>query len=335
MRIEPDVTEALQDQAFVAAVLRTVLRRIAPPDAGEPDGSLSALDLRYPGAYALAFEVQAACRAGAPGRRLAARVTEVAAQARSSAERARASGCPSWQVDLAPPEPHLRDSVARALAQVPGRPGTPAEADLVGWADPDRTVFCAAACLLASAWPDALAEMAAVVRQVALLGGRRLAGFTDFHAHGAVFVNRLRLEPGDGGLPAPVRLAEALVHEAAHNRCNAAAMSRPFLAESGQDPRLLLATPLRRDPRPLTGLFQQVVVLVRCRTLYDRLLDAPDALGDAPTREAVRARRERLSAQARQAVATIRDHRGALTDHGRAVVAEAETALRDRGAVAR
>jgi HEXXH motif-containing protein len=74
---------------------------------------------------------------------------------------------------------------------------------------------------------------------------------------------------------------------------------------------------LRQDPRPLTGLLQQLVVLVRSVLLYDRLLDAPDPPGAAV------ARREKLRLQASEALRVIGDHIGRLTGHGRGVVAEA------------
>ena len=74
---------------------------------------------------------------------------------------------------------------------------------------------------------------------------------------------------------------------------------------------------MRQDPRPLTGLLQQLVVLVRSVLLYDRLLDAPDPPGAAV------ARREKLRLQASEALRVIGDHIGRLTGHGRGVVAEA------------
>jgi hypothetical protein len=71
---------------------------------------------------------------------------------------------------------------------------------------------------MASVWPEMVAEMTAVVRQVALLRGYGIDGFTDFTTHGAIFLNERRLRPADDGLPAQVYLAEAWVHEATHNR---------------------------------------------------------------------------------------------------------------------
>ena len=153
----------------------------------------------------------------------------------------------SWPVDLTGPEAHLRESLVRALAALPRKPGTPpgpASMDIGEWREDERDVFCAAGCLLAEVWPQMLAEASAVVRQVALLAGRHIDGYTDFTTHGVVFINRHRLEPGRTGLPGSARLAEALVHEGTHNRFNVAALSRPFLIdEVGQGAPALLATP--------------------------------------------------------------------------------------------
>jgi hypothetical protein len=105
----------------------------------------------------------------------------------------------------------------------------------------------------------------------------------------------------------------------AHTRCNAAALTDPFLLPeepresdsdaSGRSGVLLVATPLRADPRPLTGLFQQTAVPARSVLLYRRLVHLdPDPV--------VGARHERLLGSARQAVDTLGAHAELLTAHG-------------------
>jgi HEXXH motif-containing protein len=191
------------------------------------------------------------------------------------------------------------------------------------WRDTDRVVFTKAVNLLEAAWPQMLAELREMVRQVVLLRGDAIEGFTDFAVHGSVMINQARLATGSTGLPGPVRLAEALVHEGTHTRCNAAQMVRPFLRPAGGDGELVM-TPLRADPRPLTGLFQQLVVLVRSALLYRRL-PVGEGIGDA----AHRARLDRLIGQAHQSAETLARHLKALTSHGQEVLAEA-TALLER-----
>jgi HEXXH motif-containing protein len=224
-------------------------------------------------------------------------------------------------VDLPPPEEHLVESLARAVSQVPQRPDrleALAALRIGAWDDEDRAAFAEATGLLERAWPEMLAELRIVVMQIALLRGFGVDGFTDVATHGAIYVNSARLRPhAESGLGGPVRLAEALVHEGAHNRCNAAALSTPFLADGGSRDEPVVQTPLRQDPRPLTGLLQQIVVLVRSLMLYDRLLDAGMA------EPALVNRREKLRGQAGEALRVVSAHGGRLTDHGRSVVAHA------------
>ncbi|MEA2186383.1 MAG: hypothetical protein QOK16_1394 [Solirubrobacteraceae bacterium] len=330
MRVQPDATQAAEERDAAGRILSAVLDRVAAQllDESVPRPDIPSETLGYPGLFAAAYEAQAACRAGQlppeERRRLASRLQNAVQRASDSDVRATGSDCRAWPVDLAPPEKHLAESLARAVAQVPQRPDRRealAALRVVGWSQADRAVFCETACLLAEAWPAMLAELRTVVRQVVLLDGFGVDGFTDVATHGAIYVNAARLGLDDAGLPGPVRLAEAVVHEGAHNRCNAAALSDPFLEDpkSGSEP--VMMTPLRQDPRPLTGLLQQLVVLVRSLLLYDRLL------GGSNLSAAAVARREKLRGQAGEALRVIGAHVGRLTDHGRSVVAEAEELL--------
>ena len=325
MHVQPDAMGARGERADVdrilSGVLESVLSRLGN---GTPQVDVSPESLLYPGLFAAAYEAQAACRSGRPAEaecdRLVARLQDAVERAAASRARVGDSGCPAWSVDLAPPEDHLRDSLARAVSQVPQRPDrleALAALRIGDWSAADRSAFCDAPCLLAAAWPEMLDELTEVVRQIALIDGFGIDGFTDVATHGAIYVNRARLQASDAGLPGAMRMAEALVHEGAHNRCNAAALAEPFLADpkSGSEP--VVMTPLRQDPRPLTGLLQQLVVLVRSVLLYDRLLDAPDAPAAAVDRRA------KLHGQAGEALRVIGGHTSKLTDHGRAVVTDA------------
>jgi hypothetical protein len=326
MHVQPDVSESRTARADVDRMLLTSIDGVLA-HLGEAtlQVDISPESLRYPGMFAAAYEAQAACRYGQPAQaeceRLAALLHDVIERAEASRARVTASGCPAWSVDLAPPEDHLRDSLARAVSQVPQRLDrleALAALRIGSWLDADRATFCEATRLLAETWPEMLDELTEVVRQIALLDGFGIDGFTDVATHGAIYVNRARLKPDDASLPGPIRMAEAIVHEGAHNRCNAAALAEPFLTDpksAGSEP--VVMTPLRPDPRPLTGLLQQLVVLVRSVLLYDRLLDAPDSPA------AVGARREKLHGQAGEALRVISGHSSKLTAHGRALVTDA------------
>ncbi|MFJ8869934.1 aKG-HExxH-type peptide beta-hydroxylase [Streptomyces sp. NPDC102473] len=245
--------------------------------------------------------------------------------------------CPAagrWAVDLAAPAPHLGAAVGRALASIPQGRGTTKDTEgpgvvLRAWKAEEATVLGETAERLDQVWPAVLAELQEGISQIALLSGRAIDGFTDFTTHGAVFVNAARLTVGRTGLPGWVRLADALVHEGTHTRCNAAAFSTPFLM-AATGPGTSVMTPLRPDPRPLAGLFQQTVVLVRQAVLY-RLIHQEAPLPD-PQREAVAARRARLMEQASQGLDTLGGHRAALTPAGEAVRAEAAGLLAEEEA---
>ena len=323
MGISPDRDQAIQETAELVRLMRTILERVRPGSALPGDE-----DLTYPGFVAFTYAAQQSARIAKTGRdprELDERACQVTHGARLSLGRARSCRCRSWPVDLTGPEAHLWESLVRALAALPRKPGTPpgpASMEIGQWREDERDVFCAAGCLLAEVWPQLLSEASLVVRQVALLAGRHIDGYTDFTTHGVVFINRRRLEPGRTGLPGSARLAEALVHEGTHTRFNVAALSRPFLIdEVGQGVPALLATPLRSDPRPLSGLFQQLVVLVRSVSLYDRLL--PSGAFDTSERQALEVRRDVLRGQADQALAAIQSQADALTGYGKDLVADA------------
>lgn len=325
MRIEPDAGPAARDEDRLGGLVAGVLTA-----AGCAAGTWQREDLRYPGTHALAHRLRQARRErpSPPDREhTTEQVRTVVLRSRDSAARARhAAERTGWAVDLAPPgERHLEASVLRALRQAPepaGGPGgtrtkdgspTARTAAVTDWDAGRREVLGEAWRTLRTSWPEMSAELEVTLRQVVLLGGWGIDGFTDFTVHGAVFVNSRRLARHEPDGPAGhVRLAEALVHEGTHNRCDAAAASAPFLLASGAEE--LLSTPLRPDPRPLAGLFQQVVVLARSVLLYRRLPDGP----------AVRARHAVLLERGRRGAAALRGRSGALTDTGRELLEQAE-----------
>src|SRR6218665_4062203 len=317
MHIQPGADDVPRDQAVVAQLLIDTLRKEFGALGAEAAEGLTS----YPGFWALAYRLQDKRQGAPPGR--IEEFHRLTWEARQSEERARASGCEPWRLDLTPPARHLSESLDRAVRQSPQRPGQ--EAALAGmalteWGEAQRQVFSATSRLLAAVWPEMLSELRLVIRQVALMEGGGIDGFTGFAVHGAVFVNTRRLSSKK--IPPEIRLAEALIHEGCHTRCNAAAVVRPFLKGSSKDSPGVM-TPLRPDPRPLTGLFQQLVVLCRCLGFYERVVGR--GLGG----EGTAARCDKLRQQARQAWGTLRAHAHELTDHGLGVVREAEMHLEE------
>ncbi|MFI5782846.1 aKG-HExxH-type peptide beta-hydroxylase [Nocardia sp. NPDC051570] len=330
MRVLPDAESAAVDQLVLIRLVRSLLEQVVTgrtsqqaihralnvgAGCGEPSWC-------YPGLVAAAQWIQRSrndvdnCCATSG---FDTELSTVLDRAESSNRRTHPPLAAFWQVDLAPPEPHLVDSVHRALAQIPRRAGIEPQATVVDWPQRHRELAHTAAELIHRVWPEMFAEMATVVRQLALLAGPSINGFTDFTTHGAVYLNRTRFDVGSDSLPAHCRVAEALVHEATHNRCNIACLRTHFLTADVQR----VSTPLRADPRPLSGLFQQIVVITRCVRLYDLILER-----GAEEHASVRVRRDRLLAKGLRAVGTGRAHATALSDAGIAVIDEAGSILR-------
>jgi HEXXH motif-containing protein len=258
----------------------------------------------------------------------AERLKLVLERAERSDQRAENASIPRWRVDLAPEEPHLAGSIRRALAQIPPRAGSEPALATTDWSEPDASTVRAASALITAIWPEMFEELAAVVRQLALLSGPSANGFTDFATHGVIYLNRSRCQDGADGLPARWRLAETLVHEATHNRCNGASVTTSFLRDTDGEKRV--NTPLRADPRPLAGLFQQIVVLARSVQLYDRGIvrgaDETETETDQ-ARAAIRARRDKLLGQGLDGVATAKGYAADFSPTGLQVVDEAAAHL--------
>ncbi|MCM2392532.1 aKG-HExxH-type peptide beta-hydroxylase [Streptomyces albipurpureus] len=316
MYVEPDAAGAVKERTVLLERMREVLDRAG---LAAPRGSLG-----HPAAVDVVHTAQRELRSGplTPDRRR----TLMDALDR----------LPPPVFGPAEPGGHLSRSVTRALRSIPprrGANGQPVTLALARWQAAEREVLAETVGLLNRIWPEYADEIRETVMEIALLEGDAINGYTDFTIHGAVLVNRVRLTESATGLSGVVRLAEALVHEGAHTRCNAAAVADPFLQPErllssgapdapGGSGGLLVTTPLRADPRPLTGLFQQLVVLARSVLLYRRL---------AGQGSAVDARHAQLLVSAHQAVDTLTAHRQALTPHGRRVLAESAALLESPG----
>ncbi|MFG2208499.1 aKG-HExxH-type peptide beta-hydroxylase [Streptomyces sp. NPDC048638] len=335
--MSPDAVAARRDEDALWSTTDAVLRKVGAAAPGPP---------RHPARKAAAHGVRTGQADGAvpaAGPEPGAGGGTVVPPPRRAAGR--------WPVDLADPAPHLEQAVGRALASLPpgrgpqaGATGTADTANMAnmtnpadtasrssmvrGWDAEQAAVLTESADRMHRIWPPMLAELREGVRQIALLHGPSIDGFTDFTTHGAVFVNASRLTTGRNGLPGWVRLADALVHEGTHTRCNAAALGTPFLVP-GPGPAPTMLTPLRPDPRPLTGLFQQTVVLARQVVLY-RLLHEETPAADLPQR-AMTARRVQLLGRARQGAATLSRYSASLTPAGEAVRAEVDELLAREG----
>ncbi|MCF6470679.1 hypothetical protein FAF44_20100 [Nonomuraea sp. MG754425] len=325
--VEPETDVATRQRERLEATVATELRAAALHLFGTDDHEVTvALDQAlhadgglplYPGVYHLYHHLRGA---EAHPRRSREAAMRLAGQA--TRYRERRAGAGARRFIGRPDDEYAAACVRRALAQAPAEldPAT-LTSRLVPW--PEEPTLERAMELLATAWPAAYAEIDAVLAQAWYLTGHGLVGFTDFVAHGAAFVSDSRAI-STTGVPAEVRLAESLLHEATHSLCNAAAVSEPLVASGPEGRAPLVATPLRADDRPLAGLLQQLVVLVRCASLYRR------AGAVVPEQGPLHERADALADQAGQAVTTLRRYHAHLTEAGSAVVETAAGQLATR-----
>lgn len=75
-------------------------------------------------------------------------------------------------------------------------------------------------------------------------------------------------------LAPPILLAESLVHESAHLRFRALEEVTELYSDG---PNMRVQTPLRTDPRPVSGLMHQLVVLRYLAALYEKLRASAEA----------------------------------------------------------
>jgi hypothetical protein len=121
--------------------------------------------------------------------------------------------------------------------------------------------------LVARLWPEEYQDIQDCIQKIVLFDEQRsggLMGFTDFRYHGAIFVRSKVIRDAQSA----VEVADQLVHEAAHARLNTYLATYTLILNA---PDELYSSPLRNDPRPLLGVFQQMYVLSRLTQLYSRV----------------------------------------------------------------
>lgn len=104
--------------------------------------------------------------------------------------------------------------------------------------------------------------------------------------------------------PDPMTMAEALIHEASHNKLNAL-FELDRVLENAHTP--LFTSPVRPDPRPLHGVLLAVHAFVPVARLYERMI----------AREPPHPARERLIARFREIVRGNHEGTALLLEHAR------------------
>lgn len=124
---------------------------------------------------------------------------------------------------------------------------------LVDVTDAQKSVIRDAFSIISSTWPEITAEISDFLKCLLFFQAKRVIGFVDFRIHGTVFLR-------EDCLGSPLRLAEEVLHECSHIRLNTALAVDPIFSNSATE---RFCTPLRREPRPMFGLFHQMFVLAR------------------------------------------------------------------------
>lgn len=115
--------------------------------------------------------------------------------------------------------------------------------------------------LIGALWPEAHAEIQDFARRIVFFNGEFALGYTDFRYHGSLFLRTDHVSDA-------VEMAEEVLHEAAHIRLNNIFAISPIIMNDSKE---TYSSPLRKDPRPMFGVFHQMFVLARLAEMYKRL----------------------------------------------------------------
>lgn len=170
-------------------------------------------------------------------------------------------------------------------------------------------------------WPDMAAEVKVLVKQVLVATGAQSAtehfdGGSHYQLWGLLILN-----------PAfhrtPLAIAEVLVHEASHLLLFGFTTDEPLVLnpEAARYP-----SPLRRDPRPMDGIYHAAYVSARMALTMHRVANSP-AVSDAIRLEATRMRDEDI-ANFHKGADVVRAY-ASFTETGLAIFTNAEQAVRD------
>lgn len=140
--------------------------------------------------------------------------------------------------------------------------------------------------------------------------GRQFAGASSFLVWGAVFLNVRRHNDR-------LRMLAGLVHEATHQMLFGLSRCQPL---TENDPAARYPSPLRRDPRPMDGVYHATYVSGRLAALYERL-SAHDALS-VEERHTAGERFQRQRERFHEGHAVLRAD-GKLSDLGRTLIESA------------
>jgi hypothetical protein len=169
--------------------------------------------------------------------------------------------------------------------------------------------------LLEQAIPELLAEMSAIVSEIILVTGSKNAravfdGGSSYRLWGALFLNADRHQTR-------VDLVEALAHESGHSVLFGLSTEEAHVLNPDDE---RYSSPLRKDGRPMDGVFHATYVSARMHWAMSRLI-ASDLLAEDELAIAIKAREEDRRAF-ESGYQTVAAH-GRLTDTGERAISAA------------
>lgn len=133
-----------------------------------------------------------------------------------------------------------------------------------------RRRFEGAFALLDSGFPEMAAEIRALLREIVVAAGPEdpkaltFDGASCYMLWGAILLNAR-------GQKSVLDTAQALAHESGHNLLFGFSTDGPLVENPDEE---LFSSPLRKDPRPMDGVFHATYVVARMHQTLRRLLDA-------------------------------------------------------------
>jgi hypothetical protein len=124
--------------------------------------------------------------------------------------------------------------------------------------------------LLDAGDPDLAGEIRALLRQIVLASGSQdpkaytFDGASSFMLWGAIIINADRRDGAIG-------MTQMLAHESAHNLLFGFSADEPLVENS---PDELFSSPLRKDPRPMDGIYHATFVTARMYRVVHRLIES-------------------------------------------------------------
>lgn len=167
-----------------------------------------------------------------------------------------------------------------------------------------RTLICEAFALMDAADPNLAAEIRALLREIILAAGSEdpkamtFDGASSFMLWGGIVINSNQRD-------SVVAMVQMLAHESTHNLLFGLGADVPLVENPDEE---LFPSPLRRDARPMDGIYHATFVLARMHRAVRKLLASNQLTG---------ANRERAQKDLAEIARLFADGFGVVQQHGK------------------